>query len=306
LHLIGIPLLSLTTSLLVIFNQFAIREGRYKAIAVRNALQPALAVTSQLALAPFSSAGLVTGQAVGRLVAAWGLIRGTGVITQPRAIDFPRIRATIGRYRRFPLLSAPAVLLNTLSLQYPVIAMAGIYGPDAAGQFAIANLVLVTPLAMVGTAIGQVFLSEFAASLREGRQVNERIRLFERTTLFLLMAALPIALAGVLLSPTVFPLVLGSDWQQSGEFAQAIAFALAARLVAAPLSPALNAMERNGLQLGLDTLRVVALGVATVIAILSNASPVHAVWLLSIAMAMSYVVIWLTGFWAVRASNAHD
>src|SRR5690606_32406141 len=56
-----------------------------------------------------------------------------GSIGQARTL----VRDVVARYKRFPLLSLPADLINTVAAQMPIIVLTGRFGPEVAGFYAL-------------------------------------------------------------------------------------------------------------------------------------------------------------------------
>ena len=112
----------------------------------------------------------------------------------------------------------------------------------------------------MGTAVSQVYFAELASVVRT--DPARALGLFRRASVGLAAAAAILALVLVTAGPVLFTAVFGSEWRMSGRFAQGLALALAAQVVAVPLSQTLVALERQGLQLAWDSTRLVAVALA--------------------------------------------
>ena len=289
-----VPAVGATMASFLLLNQLAIRHRRYGAVGRRNLLSSACNVTTQLGagLAGLRPGGLVVGLAVGQLVGATSLLAGANLRKQH---DEDRTRTPLSgllvRYRRFPLLLAPAGLLNTLGLQLPPLLVAYLYGSAAAGWLGLAQRVLVLPVMLVGQAVAQVYLGELS---RDVRMQGDRTRsLFMRTSARLAVVALVGVLPLLVLGPHLFGMVFGQSWIRSGSFAQALALGLGAQMVSSPLSQTLIVLGRQRAQLALDAMRL-AFTAGSILASASLGVPVlGAVWSLGAALAICYTVGWL-------------
>jgi O-antigen/teichoic acid export membrane protein len=288
------PMAALLAGFMVL-NQLAVRHRRYAAIGRRSLWQSGVMVTTQTAtgLAGLQPGGLMLGMAVGQAAGLLSLLPGAGLASPAgrQGRKWRSLKQALRDHRRFPLVLAPSGLINVLGIQLPVLILAYVYGSAVAGWLGLAQRVLGVPVTIVGTAIAQVYLGELAEIRRQGSP--RAASLFDRTTRRLILASVPITLVLLLFGPAGFALVFGAPWRTSGEYAQALALGLAAQLVAAPLSQTLIAYQRPYLQLCWDIGRLVVAGGGVICCALAGASPLIAVWTLSMALVLSYVASWL-------------
>jgi O-antigen/teichoic acid export membrane protein len=213
-----------------------------------------------------------------------GRVAGGGGLAILAYKDHPFARVTgaslasaAARYRRFPLLTTWSGLLNVGSLQLPSILFSAGFGAAAAGLYALSFKMLVLPTMLVGQAVGQVFLARAATLSREPERLRQ---MTERTALVLFACGLPVFGAVALGGPQLFATVMGSQWEQAGRYAQALAPWFAVWLVSNPLSGLLAVREWQGSALAFAAfefaLRLGALLIGT-----SRGSPMLAVILLS-------------------------
>jgi O-antigen/teichoic acid export membrane protein len=166
------------------------------------------------------------------------------------------------RYRRFPLLSAPAAFLNLLSARVPVLLLAVFFGEATVGLFGLAFGTLAMPVGVVTGAVGQVFFVRAAAARREGtlgtltRQVHRRL---------VAVALFPMA-AAALAGPALFAFVFGGAWYEAGVYARLLAPWLFVSAVASPLTRVFDVTEQQRADLAFSVLlfgvQVAALGLA--------------------------------------------
>lgn len=150
--------------------------------------------------------------------------------------------ALLKSHRDFPIYRMPTDVLNALSQSAPVLLLAALFSPAAAGLYVLARSVINLPINIVGLAVGNVLYARLAELGREGRSL---FPLVARATLFQLL--LPGAgLAAVsLLFPDLFAVVFGQDWRMSGEFAQWMSLWVICRLVNIPSVRALPVIRQQ-------------------------------------------------------------
>ena len=231
-----LPLIGVTTFLLSsvqLFQYWYNRQSDYRTISVNRVEQQVGQSLGQLVLGAAGMVGvggLLLGQTIGQLWAFVNLGRKAKPLRRPLPPGAPGLWRVARRYRRMPLLNGTnafvdAVRLNGINL------LVGTYSVASLGQFNMAWRCLEAPLALVNAAVGQVFFHKLA-TLRPGqmrplvRQVIKRV---------LLIGTAPFALIYVS-APWLFPLLFGSQWTESGDFARALTPWLFILLVTSPLS----------------------------------------------------------------------
>jgi lipopolysaccharide exporter len=129
----------------------------------------------------------------------------------------------------------------------------------------------------VAQAVGQVFLSRAAALAPEPARLRQ---LTERTALALFACGLPVFGAVALGGPRLFGIMMGSQWEQAGRYAQVLAPWFAVWLVSNPLSGVLSVREWQASALAFSALEF-ALRLGSLLIGVRRGSPMLAVGLLS-------------------------
>lgn len=297
-----VPLGVAGTGVYQVLTYWAIREKAFGRLARTRMVQGGSMVGIQV------GAGAAGAGAIGLMAGALvGQVAGSGRLAlealrayrrAPFALTRSLLRSSATRYRRFPLLSTPSGLANSLGVYLPAILLAAFYGPAVAGLFALTQRAINLPLILVGNSVAQAYTGEAASLLREDpRRLR---RLFDSTARsMLLLGAVP-AVAAVIAAPWLFELVFGDEWRQSGEFVQVLALMFLLQFVSLPLSQTLNVLERLGTQLAYDVVRLI-LGVgALATAHALGAGPVEAVAAYGAGMTVAFGANILINARAVR------
>jgi len=245
-ELVGVPdladflwLLPVGVFLLGIYNVFsywATRTKQFSLVASTKVQQSLVTLVIQLLAFQLGGLGLlvgkVLGQGVGIISLAKPAIKLPPFLGIRRRISRSALAATADRYRRFPIFSTWEGLANSAGLQLPPILFAALYGPAAAGLYALAHRILTLPLALVGGAIGQVFYANAAEARREGRLGALVIQLYSKLAYIGLPPAVMLALTG----EDLFAIVFGEQWRAAGQFAQWMTPWLYLQFVSSPIS----------------------------------------------------------------------
>jgi O-antigen/teichoic acid export membrane protein len=260
-------------------SYWAIRRREFGRVARTRLSQGAGQVIAQVALgvAGAGAPGLLIGDVIGRVAGGGGLAL-FALRERPHArVTRASLLAVAARYRRFPLLTTWAGLLNIGSLQLPSILFSAGFGAAAAGLYALSFNMLVLPTMLVGQAVGQVFLSRAATYAREPERLRQ---LTERTALALFACGLPVFGMVVLGGPQLFATVMGSQWEQAGRYAQVLAPWFIVWLVSNPLSGLLSVREWQGSALAFTAFEF-GLRLGALLIGIRRGSPMLAVTLLS-------------------------
>jgi len=195
-----------------------------------------------LGLAGAGSLGLILGHLVGQAAGFLALIRNAFYKDNVRIgqIRWQLFWRVANRYRQFPLYSTVSGLANSGSTELPVILLASLFSPSAAGLYMLANRVLQEPMSLLGQAVGQVFHAEAAHALRESRLDVVTLKAFKA---LLRLGTCPL-LIFAFSAPEVFQVVFGKEWLQAGVFAQFIIPMVWINFVFGPLSVAGSVLER--------------------------------------------------------------
>lgn len=260
---------------------WATRKKQFSYIASTRVMQALAGVSSMLALGfgGIGAAGLTFGhmvmQGAGAVHLAVRTLRAEPSLL--RGVTGQDIIAAVHEYRRFPLWSMPEALANVAGLQIPILLIASFADSGEAGQFIIAMQVMVMPMMLVGSSLGQVYLSRAPAEHRNGVLVAFTLSMIKRLAL---LGTIPITLLG-LTAPWTFPMVFGESWARGGVIAAMMVPWIVLQFICAPVSMVLHVVGRSvtammlqisgmGLRLG-GTLLAVLLG-AEMVEVLVTAS----------------------------------
>lgn len=276
LYLIGKPLLSMLnaeqllnyrfllvigfflTGLYTVLMSWAYRNRSYKIIAKTKLSQSVTGNTVKLGLGYFGlrPAGLVVGQI---------LSESAGIITlfmpmarrnqQPlREISIRDIKWVAKRYMKFPLFSAPALLLLSISSKLPSLFISGIYGTQTVGLYGFAFTIVYMPMSLVGNSVAQVFYSEAANT---GRKDPKRVKELSSKLLkrLFIIGFVPL-ITLVLFGPTLFSLVFGPRWYDAGVYARILSIQAFSHFLFHPISTVFNIFEHQKTIFFLNVIRL--------------------------------------------------
>jgi len=217
---------------------WATRQRRFSSVAMSRVTQAA--TSSAIAVAGgFCAAGplgLVFGGIVnvgagcGRFIAdMWSRDR-----TMFESTTITALRATLCRHRQHAVFSSLESLTNLAGSQVPILVVASCSDTEA-GHLCLAMQLLALPMALLGTGVGQVFLSRAGEAKVHGTLAN--LTLDSLRPMFL-VGVVPVMFAA-LLAPRIVPLLFGQPWCRTGELVLLMAPWIGLQILASPVSMAL-------------------------------------------------------------------
>ncbi|MDF2557817.1 MAG: polysaccharide biosynthesis protein [Bacillales bacterium] len=283
-----------------ILNSWAIRKGQYTTISGIKVIQSGWMVLTQVigGLLMNGALPLLIGDVLGRASGNSQFI--LRIFREDRS-TFKQVRLDqmwklIKRYRKFPLYFNQSVLVRQLTLEMPVLLLMATYGASLVGLYVIVQRILSMPLYIIGTSIGNVYLSE--ASTRLHQTPTELKILFWNTMKHLVMIIVPILIIIVLLGPFLFPIVFGEEWGNAGKLLPILSCMYLFQFIVIPLESTLSFLERHDLIMVRELTRFIFIAVALLISNWINASPFLAMTLLSGAGSLSFIIhgllLWLS------------
>ncbi len=232
-----IPLSTLIIGIYQILYYWENRKAKYIRIAVTRTLQSSTSGAGQVSsgLYALGLGGLIASQLIAQLVTVVFIIRISWMENKNlvKNIKINRLIANGLKYSNFPKFMIPGHLLNNISGYMPLFMLGALYGPEIAGFYSLAQKVTITPLSLIGGAIGDIYRSEASKQYRE---FGNCLSLFKyailRLTIISLIVSIPILIWGV----EIFTMIFGSNWSGAGEIASLLAIMILFQCISSPTS----------------------------------------------------------------------
>jgi O-antigen/teichoic acid export membrane protein len=200
-----------------ILSSWTIRTGAFAPYARSRLFQSLFVGTGQIVLCALLGGplSLIAAFLGGQVLAYVPLARKVwqDAHTGLSGAGLPAMPEVAAKYRRFPAISAPSSLLNSLGVEAPILLVSTFAGTGVAGQLALAQRVVAMPGMLVRESLGQAFYTE--AARLAGSDPSALRRLYRRTVRHLALIGLAV-LAALALAPLAFPLLFGAAWQPAG------------------------------------------------------------------------------------------
>ncbi|PAJ74476.1 hypothetical protein CJF42_10205 [Pseudoalteromonas sp. NBT06-2] len=234
--LLLIPLGALSIAVYQALTYLGLSRSSYRSISISKVVQSLVLGVSQVGLFFIITNSLIIGFIIGQLFAAIYLFcnfkPGMNVINKS---SLKRNALTFSDYPKFNALPS---FLDTFTLQLPLIIVATGSDFAVAGYLTLVFRILAAPAAVIGGAVGQVFLKEISDTINEGSR--KLMPILNRTLLKLSILSLCAFLPVYFFGDYLFAFVFGDKWSVAGEYAQIICIAIGARFIVSPLSTLLG------------------------------------------------------------------
>lgn len=182
----------------------------------------------------------VGGQAIATAVLGAQVWRDDGQMFR-RTVHWRQMLSGVKRYRKFPLFSAGAGLLNTASWQLPAFLLFRFFSSTVVGYYALGFRILQMPMTLIASAIAQVFFQRASEAHVQGKLAS----LVEDTLRRLVMIGLFPTLMLTLVGRDLFAIVFGLKWAEAGVYTQILSLWALVWFISSPMSVLFSVLEKQ-------------------------------------------------------------
>ncbi len=228
-----------------ISNYWINRKKAFKAIGANKIVQTGSISLFSILFGKFRLLpGLIWGDIIGRLLAAlftFHQIFRMGF--RLKHLEWKSLKLISKRYKDFPLFNSWAAMLDSASLNIPVLIVSAGYSAQLTGYFNFARQIIGIPLLMVSMTIAQVYYQRINEKKINGEPL---LPLFFGLTKILTLIAIAYVFVILISGESLFSLVFGTKWLLSGFYGKILAFSFAIKFIVSPLLislPVVNAIK---------------------------------------------------------------
>jgi len=301
LGLVSIAILTFLTTVTGLGDALLVRRQNYRGIALRKFAQPTIYSVGQLALSIFQQLGMIMGAIAGRSV---GLLVVFSELRKPRRIDrssSAEISTFIRKHWRYPLIYLPSILLNTLSIQIPLLALFHRYGAAEVGYYTLAISMTTALPSLVASSVSNSLSGEFALRVRNGARYQRSLYLRSTSSLSILGSIF--ALLTALVLPKLVVPVFGASWSTTASYIPALGILTFTSFAIVPLDCVFAIYERTTAFALSCVLSLCAVSAALIFTWLLDTSAIIFIAMLSVARSLSHIAIWAIGLTIVSTKR---
>jgi len=240
---------SLGATLLLVWQSWAANDGNLRYLVQIRISQAAFIAALQI------TAGIMQPNVSSLAVAQTaGVLLSVGMCWYLMPLRIPvkfsvllrHMRYYWSKYRRFPLLALPANLVGVTADRLPVLLIAGRFGAEIAGYYALVVRVMATPIALLGGAVLDVFKRSAA---EERNATGSCQHAYKRTFYLLLILSAILVVVVWFFASEFFVFFFGEQWAIAGNMVLWLLPMSATIFVASPLSYVFFIMQKQGVNL---------------------------------------------------------
>ncbi|WP_060508945.1 lipopolysaccharide biosynthesis protein [Pseudomonas sp. NBRC 111124] len=262
--LVVAPLSALLVSLALAFQHNAQRSGAYKISALSEVFGKSAYVASGALLAAVTTSGLLFTTLFSALGKIGALLPYSNNLIFGSCARAPDAVSPLKKHASGANALVLSHILVTVSSAAPIFYISAMYGTEILGQFSMVMATIFLPSGLVGAAIGQVFYQRAALHAEDPHVLKG---LWLMTLRKLALFGMPIYLCAGVLSPWIYPFVLGGQWHDAGLYAQVLMVAALSAFVSTPLDRVSLVLRYNWYLPSLHVFRLMATGILLSLAI---------------------------------------
>lgn len=294
-YLLLIPLVMLFAAGRQVMNQWLIREKQFKVTAKVSVAQAFIVNSTKAGAGLFYPVGttLIFIASIGHLLhtmmLAWGARKPYLASKINKEHETPNSILDLAKnYSDFPIYRAPQVFIAAITQSMPILMLTALFGPAAAGFYAIGNRVLGLPSQLIGKAVGDVFYPRIAEAAQKSESISKL--LIKATLSMAVVGFIPFGLV-IIFGPVFFSFVFGEGWGVAGVYASWMALWSYALFISKPSIKTLPVLSAQRFHLFFTIINIAVRGSALIIGGYVFESDVIAIALFGISGALLSVVL---------------
>ena len=262
------------------------RQKSYRLLSTRSAGEKLLVLLLGIGMGYWGMTqyGLIVSQTAGLVFSLLYLLLTAGL--EPPRFARRLWVETLHKFSDFPLKNFLATVLVAFSMFFPSILIAANFEKAELGYYNLASRVFDIPINLIGYTFSTVYYKHTSTS-----SAPYRLKLFWKSLKLLAMVFLPAFFIASVWGPSIFKIVFGVQWAQSGVLAQWMAPLTAMRLFFISQSTLLLVQRKLGLDLGIS----LGLFVAQISGFLIGNYYYHSILACVVAMSALGVLVYLVG-----------
>ena len=230
------PVAAFSVSVFTIYNEWCVKNGYFKRLSVNKITNSIFIVSGKLFLGivKIFSQGLVIGDVTGRVFSAGACI--FKALQKDfhafKEISFVRMKQLAKEFIEFPKFILPARLLNELGKQLPIFFLGFYFSSTEVGYYAMATLVLYSPVVMISSAIRDVFRQRANEYYQKSGSCR---RFYLKNLKTLSIVAVLGSVTLIFCLPFIFSIFVGNQWDTAAYYAQILTIPTFLSFISAPL-----------------------------------------------------------------------
>jgi len=286
-----LPISVLLTGVYQSLNYWNNRRKNFKRLASTRVIQAGVGSGANLGFGflGLGGGGLISGGFTGQSIATFFLTRSAWKEDNKLLLYINKIKivALLKKYKKLPFFNLPNALVDTVKMSGISILITKFFTTATLGQYALARRMVVTPAALVGNSLSQVFFQKLANAKK-----TDLNRLIIKFIIKAASIALPMYLIVYIYATDIFIFVFGQNWELAGKIASALSPWLFLNFISSPLSSVYIILNRQEIMLVISIFHMLI--PLSILYIYQDEEFVSVITIVSLAM--SAILVFLIGF----------
>jgi len=231
-----IPISILVAGLYQSFNYWSNRQAYFKNMASAQIAQSLTIGTTQPLFGYISiGSGLILGNFIGRVVSFFILLKEFTIKDKKHlnSINKNIMLQMLIKYKDFPLINSLHAFSDVVRSSGVIMLISSFFGTTTVGLYSLALRVLQVPVAIIGSALGQVLYQKFVNIYNSEEDLYRYVK---EIVVKLILVAMPIFITLYIFAPDLFAFVFGEEWRVAGEYSKILVPYLFMNFILSPIS----------------------------------------------------------------------
>lgn len=208
--------------------------------------------------------------------------------TEITSITISEMNQVAKKYWRQPIISTPALFLNSFSFSIVAIIMGRIFNTVVLGYYSVSNQILGMPLSLIAANVAKIFIERAAI---EYNSTGKFIKAYKQSLVFLGFVSIFMFLVMYFVAPPLSEIVFGDGWGTAGQYIKILAPMFSIRLVGTAVSQGLIVCNKQNIEFVFNLLLVIASVGSGIVVWMFSGSDIMFLSLLSFTKSLCY--LWL-------------
>ncbi|NHN34329.1 lipopolysaccharide biosynthesis protein [Paenibacillus agricola] len=192
------------------------------------------------------------------------------------------------KYKKQPIYSLPANVMNALSFSLTYFFITSLYGLNEVGYYSLCQRILGLPITLICMNVARVFFRKASETKKEK---GNFFPVLIKTIPTLSLLSLPIFLVLYLFADKLFLLVFGPSWEVAGKYVQIMSPMFAFRFIIVPVMSSLIVGGKQNLELVMQSVFIILSCAIFLLTKMFNYSIETYLLLTTITFSINYIII---------------
>lgn len=231
------PLAVFLTGIYQSLNYWSLRNKRFTLISVSRILQTSVTSAGNIffGIIKWGSKGLILSYILGQIVSLLSFLNRFlhKDLRKTKLINKNEIKELAYKYSDFPKINSLHAFTDILQQSLVIFLLSYFFTADDVGYYSRTYRLLIAPIALIGSSVGQVFFQRASSEYAQGKNIREFAL---KNIKMMLLVAVPFFITFSMFAPDIFGWFLGKGWEKAGFYAKYISLWLTMTIIVSPIS----------------------------------------------------------------------